>query len=164
MKEIVKNKDYKKWLLELKTAIKQTQLKAAVAVNSQLIMLYWDMGRQIVEKQENAKWGSGFIDQLSKDLKMEFPDTGGFSVSNIYEIVKFYKYFSTDIEIFQQAVGKIENGKPKKRTGAKFQQAVGKIAHTKVQQVAGEMKHDATLQLCKYTGLPTFQRLATLAQ
>jgi predicted nuclease of restriction endonuclease-like (RecB) superfamily len=119
-----------------------------VAVNSQLIMLYWDMGRQIVEKQETAKWGSGFIGQLSKDLKMEFPDTGGFSVSNIYEIVKFYKYFSRDIEIFKQAVGKIENEKPKKETNLKFQQAVGKIAHTKIQQVAGEMKYDATLQLC----------------
>ena len=78
MNKLLKNNEYKKWLVELKSTIKQQQVKAAIAVNSQLILLYWDMGRQIVEKQENAKWGSGFIGQLSKDLKAEFPDMGGF--------------------------------------------------------------------------------------
>ncbi len=72
----------------------------------------------------------------------------GFSVSNIYETVKFYKYFSQGIEIFQQAVGKIESEKPKKRLPAKFQQAVGKIKDTKIQQVVGQMEHGPMLQLC----------------
>lgn len=55
------NDDYTNWLKELKSKIQQSQIKAALAVNSQLILLYWDMGRQIEEKQENAKWGSGLI-------------------------------------------------------------------------------------------------------
>ena len=71
MSELLKNNDYKKWLVELKTTIKQQQLKAAVAVNTQLIMLYCDMGSQIIENLENAKWSSGFIDELSKDVKAE---------------------------------------------------------------------------------------------
>ena len=70
--------EYKSWLTDLKQQIKNTQIKAAVTVNSQLIMLYWDLGRQIVEKHDKAKWGSGFIEQLSQDLRNEFPEMTGF--------------------------------------------------------------------------------------
>lgn len=75
--------DYRQWLTELKSKIRFSQIKAAVAVNSELIRLYWNLGQQIVEKQENAQWGSGFIERLSKDLQMEFPDISGLSVSNL---------------------------------------------------------------------------------
>jgi predicted nuclease of restriction endonuclease-like (RecB) superfamily len=78
MNEILKLTEYRDWLRNLKQQIKTGQIKAALSVNSQMIMLYWDLGRQIAEKQENAKWGSGFIEQLSKDLKEEFPEMKGF--------------------------------------------------------------------------------------
>jgi hypothetical protein len=55
MSELLNNNNYKNWLIELKSTIQQRQIKAAVAVNSQLIQLYWDLGKQITEKQENAK-------------------------------------------------------------------------------------------------------------
>ena len=119
MSTLLKNNDYKKWLVELKAAIKQQQIKAALAVNSQLIMLYWDMGRQIVDKQEHAKWGTGFINQLSKDLKAEFPDMGGFSVSNLKYCKQFYLYYKVFL-IGQQAVGQLKISGIKKS-----QQAVG---------------------------------------
>ena len=77
MSDSILNSDYRTWLVEFKTTIKQRQIKAALSVNSELIKLYWEMGRQIAEKQ-NSVWGSGFIDQLSKDLKKEFPDMKGF--------------------------------------------------------------------------------------
>jgi predicted nuclease of restriction endonuclease-like (RecB) superfamily len=83
MSELLNDNEYKNWLVELKSTIQQRQIKAEVAVNSQLIQLYWDLGKQITEKQENAKWGSGFIDQLSKDLRTEFPGMKGFSISNL---------------------------------------------------------------------------------
>ena len=79
MNAIIENIEYKNWFIALKTNIRQRQIKAAMAVNSQLILMYWELGKEIVEKQEQAKWGSGFIDQLSQDLKVEFPDMGGFS-------------------------------------------------------------------------------------
>ncbi|GAB2826099.1 PDDEXK nuclease domain-containing protein [Ferruginibacter profundus] len=107
MTELLKNNEYKKWLIELKLTIKQSQLKAAVAVNSQLILLYWNLGRQIVEKQGKAKWGSGFIDQLSKDLKTEFPEMAGFSRSNLFAVKKFYLFYSQPSEFVQQAAGQI---------------------------------------------------------
>ena len=59
-------------------------------------MLYWDLGRQIVEKQENAKWGSGFIEQLSRDLKAEFPDMKGFYVRNLNYCKQFYLFYSIE--------------------------------------------------------------------
>ncbi len=94
MNHLFRNGEYKNWLIELKSKIQQSQIKAALAVNSQLIMLYWELGRQIVEKQENAKWGSGFIEQLSKDLKTGFPEMGGFSAKNLRYCRAFYQYYS----------------------------------------------------------------------
>lgn len=89
--------EYHDWLRNLKQQIKTGQIKAALSVNSQMIMLYWDLGRQIVEKQEHAKWGSGFIEQLSKDLKAEFPEMKGFSSTNLHYCRRFYKFYSQQI-------------------------------------------------------------------
>ena len=108
MNELLKNHDYKNWLIELKSNIQQSQIKAALAVNSQLIQLYWDLGKQITEKQENAKWGSSFIDQLSKDLRAEFPDMGGFSAANLRRCRTFYLFYA-DNSIWAQLVPKLEN-------------------------------------------------------
>jgi predicted nuclease of restriction endonuclease-like (RecB) superfamily len=107
MSEIIQNQDYKKWLIKLKSTIKQRQIKAAVAVNSQLIQLYWELGKQIVEKQAQAQWGSGFIDQLSRDLKAEFPDMGGFSAKNLRYCRAFYNFY-LDFSIWQQLVAKLK--------------------------------------------------------
>jgi len=94
MANIIKLSEYRDWLRDLKQQIKTGQVKAAFSVNSQLIMLYWDLGRQISEKQETAKWGSGFMDQLSKDLREEFPEMKGFSEDNLTYMKKFYLFYS----------------------------------------------------------------------
>ena len=109
MDELLKNNDYKNWFVDLKQKIQQSQIKAALAVNSQLILLYWDLGKQIVDKQQNAKWGTGFIDQLSKDLKKEFPDISGFSRSNLFAMKKFYLFYNEKDTIVQPLVGQLEN-------------------------------------------------------
>jgi predicted nuclease of restriction endonuclease-like (RecB) superfamily len=103
--EIMIDKEYRNWLVTLKSTIRQSQIKAAVAVNSELIMLYWELGKQIVDKQENAKWGTGFIGQLSKDLKEEFPDMGGFSKHNLYHIKNLHLlYNQCDTKVEQVAL------------------------------------------------------------
>ena len=102
MTDILKHSEYRDWLHNLKRQIKTGQIKAALSVNSQMIMLYWDLGRQIVEKQENAKWGSGFIEQLSKDLREEFPEMTGFSAKNLRTMRVFYQFYSqTNQPIYQ---------------------------------------------------------------
>lgn len=84
--------EYKNWLVELKNKIRSTQIKAAIAVNSALILFYWELGKTISEKQ--TAWGSKFLETLSKDLQDEFPDIKGFSVSNLKFCKLFYNYFS----------------------------------------------------------------------
>jgi len=98
MSDIIKHSEYRNWLYDLKQQIKTEQIKASRSVNSQMIMLYWDLGKQITEKQENAKWGSGFIKQLSKDLREEFPEMKGFSADNLTYMKRFYLFYSQTSE------------------------------------------------------------------
>ncbi|MFV0555073.1 MAG: YhcG family protein [Mangrovibacterium sp.] len=92
---------YRKWISELKSKIRSTQIKAAVAVNSVLIEFYWELGKMIADK-ENV-WGNKLIEQLAKDLKAEFPDMKGLSRSNLFYCKQFYIFYHT--EIVQQPVG-----------------------------------------------------------
>ena len=109
--QISNNKAYNNWLIDLKTKIKQCQFKASLAVNSELILLYWDLGKQIVEKQTQAKWGTGFINQLSIDLNLEFPQMSGFSRTNLFAIKKFYLFHNQHCTIVPQAGGQLKNKK-----------------------------------------------------
>ena len=70
----IKTSEYRDWLKDIKQRIRQAQVKAAVQVNTTLLTFYWDLGADIVERQKTAKWGSGFLKQLSGDLMAEFPD------------------------------------------------------------------------------------------
>lgn len=97
--------EYRQWIIELKGKIRSAQIKAALAVNQELILLYWDLGKMISER-ENV-WGSKLLEQISADLKSEFPDAGGFSVTNLRYCKLFYKYFSNG----SQAVNQIDLGK-----------------------------------------------------
>ena len=116
MNDIMKHSEYRQWLSDLKQQIKVIQIKAAISVNSQLIMFYWDLGKQITEKQEKAKWGSKFIEQLSKDLREEFPEMTGFSATNLNYCKRFFKFYSifenenkTLIKNFPQVGGNLQN-------------------------------------------------------
>lgn len=81
--------EYKNWLYDLKKRYISSQIKAAVKVNSELLKFYWLLGKDIVAKQCENKWGSSFFNNLSKDLKIEIPESKGFSVTNL----KYMKYF-----------------------------------------------------------------------
>lgn len=101
--------EYKQWLIDLKYRIRNSQIKAALKVNTELIILYWDLGKEIVSKQEQSQWGDGLIKQLSSDLQQEFPDMKGFSISNIKYIKQWYLFYYKHITIGQQVVGQLEN-------------------------------------------------------
>lgn len=109
-KEIITAKDnYKKWLLELKIKFGQAQIKAAVKVNNTLMEFYWEFGADIVAKQKNAAWGSGFLQQLSKDLIKEFPDIKGFSYENIRQIKRWYLFYQSENSNLVTSCYQIEN-------------------------------------------------------
>ena len=81
---------YASLLEQLKKKIQYSQLKAALAVNSELIQLYWDIGKSIVEKQEQEGWKAQVIEKLGKDLQNAFPSMQGFSRANIFKMRAFY--------------------------------------------------------------------------
>jgi predicted nuclease of restriction endonuclease-like (RecB) superfamily len=107
------NTEYSSWINELKNLIQKTQIKASIAVNRELILLYWNIGKSISEKIKRNKWGSSVVEELSKDLKKEFPNQKGFSRSNLFSMRKFYEFYSKseiEIEKIQQLVGQIPWG------------------------------------------------------
>lgn len=103
----MQSQEYKDWLTALKVRVRQVQLKAAVAVNQELLKFYWELGADIVEKQKNATWGDGFLKQLSKDLRIEFPAMKGFSLRNIKYIRQWYLFYSDTGSIGQQPVAQL---------------------------------------------------------
>ena len=105
--EIITTKEYRDWLVDIKRRVRSAQLKAATAVNTALLEFYWSLGADIVEKQKNTTWGSGFLKQLSKDLMVEFPNMKGFSYRNLRAIKQWYLFYSQDNTIWQQAVAKM---------------------------------------------------------
>lgn len=93
---ITTNAQYHEWLKDLKQKVRKAQLKAAVSVNTALLEFYWSLGADIVQKQKNATWGSGFLKQLSKDLISEFPNMKGFSEPNLRFVRRWFLFYSPD--------------------------------------------------------------------
>ena len=107
MSKLSLNPEYKSWLSTLEQQFLQTQLKAAVKVNTTLLEFYWSLGADIVEQQKSHSWGDGFLAQLSKDLSAEFPDVKGFSRRNLEQIRKWYCFWSAASAIAQQPVSQL---------------------------------------------------------
>lgn len=99
---------FKEWIHVIKQRIKQSQLKAAVRVNTELLLLYWDIGKEIVQRDVESKWGSKIYATLSAELKDSFPGMEGFSVTNLKYMKRYYQFYSADQEIGQQLVDQLE--------------------------------------------------------
>ena len=102
--------EYAQFLTDLKTRIRTAQVKATLAANRELVALYFDVGRLLVERQENAGWGDGVIAQLARDLKAEWPELTGFSRSKLFAMRQFYLAYRAESEFVPQAVGQIPWG------------------------------------------------------
>ena len=119
-KKVIVDKEYISFVRNLKKRIQSAQIKAAVSVNTELILLYWDMGNRIVEMQKNSAWGDGFLQQLSEDMQKEFPDMKGLSFRNLKYIRQWYLFWADSL-IGQQLVAQLE-------TPVICQQLVGKLS------------------------------------
>lgn len=84
-------RDYANTLGAIKRRIQETRLRVVLSGNSEMVMLYWDVGRIIIDRQEQSGWGARVIDRLSADLREAFPDTKGFSPRNL----KYMRTFSS---------------------------------------------------------------------
>ena len=98
--------NYIAFLNDLKDRIRQAQVKAALAVNKELVLLYWQIGQEILQRQREAGWGSKVIQRLAKDLKRAFPSIKGFSRTNLLYMRAFAEAYP-DEQIVQQLAGQI---------------------------------------------------------
>jgi len=97
---------YTGFLVEIKEQIKQERLKAVISANSALVLMYWNIGRSILNRQNREGWGAKVIDRLSVDLKYEFPEMNGFSSRNLKYMRKFAECWP-DISIVQELLAQI---------------------------------------------------------
>ena len=100
---------YADWLSDLKTRIHSAQQRAALAVNQELVLLYWQIGRDILARQASQGWGAKVIERLAHDLRAAFPDMKGFSRANLMYMRAFAEAWP-DSAIVQQAVGQLPWG------------------------------------------------------
>ena len=99
---------YSALLSDIKTRVRQGQLKANLSANSEMLATYWDIGKMIHERQQQEGWGKGVIPRLSIDLKNELPEEKGFSERNLRSMVRFYLEYVT---IWQLPVAELEENK-----------------------------------------------------
>lgn len=97
---------YDDFLRELKERIRGAQIKAALSVNRELVLLYWHIGREILARQQQQGWGTKVIERLAKDLKAAFPDMKGFSARNLKYMRAFVEAYPDELFV-QQAAAQI---------------------------------------------------------
>lgn len=99
---------YQKWLKSLKSRYRSAQTKASVKVNKEMLRFYWSLGRDIVDMKIEEHWGHGILDKLSLDLKREFNEQSGFSVTNLRFMKRWFLFYTNDLEIRYQAGNELE--------------------------------------------------------
>ena len=90
------DRDYADWIADIKHRYRSAQVKAAVKVNEEKLLFNWQLGRDLVQMKAEERWGAGVVEQVSMDLKREFPDTDGFSTSNLWFMKKWFLFYSAD--------------------------------------------------------------------
>ena len=125
------DKDYAQWVEQLSVRYHQSQIKAAIKVNREMLKYYWELGRDIEELHVEERWGEGVIKNLSIDLQSRNPDSKGLSRTNIYYAKKFYLLYSSYLRIVPQVVGQLGE-----------EQQPQAVAHTSdvVPQAVGQLK------------------------
>ena len=103
--------EYAHWIAEVKYRYRSAQVKAAVRVNAEKLLFNWQLGRDLVQKKAEERWGAGVVDQISLDLKKEFPNDDGFSTSNLWYMKKWYLFYTDeiDLQILQRLVGELQS-------------------------------------------------------
>ena len=121
--------DYADWIADIKSRYRSAQVKAAVKVNAEKLLFNWQLGRDLVQKKAEERWGAGVVEQVSLDLKREFPDAEGFSTSNLGYMKKWYLFYADGDaeEKLQRAVGELQSSV--NQAVIKLQQSVGEIQH-----------------------------------
>ncbi|WP_458449087.1 PDDEXK nuclease domain-containing protein [Fibrobacter sp.] len=180
--------DYINWITELKQRYRSAQVKAVIKVNAEKLQFNWLLGRDLVRKKAEERWGSGVVERLSLDLRREFPDADGFSVSNLWFMKKWYCFYTQkeavqklqrpvaelESEKLQQPVREFDEAKSSRLDREKLQRPVREFEKTKLHQVGAEMPaffagvpwghHIAIITKCKSVDEALFYIIKTVEQ
>lgn len=96
--------EYAEWIAEVKHRYRSAQVKAAVKVNAEKLLWNWQMGRDLVQKKAEERWGAGIVEQVSLDLRREFPENSNFSARNLWYMKQWYLFYTENMEKLKQAV------------------------------------------------------------
>jgi len=105
----INNSDFNTFIKEIKQKIQVSKSKASLSVNRKLIELYFEIGREIVAKQEAFGWGRSIVEEMAKDLQIEFGKRSGFSSQNLWYMRQFFMTYKESSNL-QQLVGEIPWG------------------------------------------------------
>ncbi len=129
--------DYVDWITEVKHRYRSSQVKAAVKVNAEKLLFNWQLGRDLVQKKAEERWGAGVVEQVSLDLKREFPNAEGFSVRNLWYMKQWYSFYTQgDTQILQRLGAELQNLKNQHET--KLHQLGAEITDEKLYHVGKE--------------------------
>ncbi len=133
--DVTLDAEYAEWIAEVKHRYRSAQVKAAVRVNSEKLLFNWQLGRDLVMKKAEERWGNGVVEQVSLDLKREFPNEDGFSTSNLWYMKKWYLFYSNDAdtEKLQRLVGELQASINQERI--KLQRPIGEIVKQPVSEI-----------------------------
>ena len=99
--------EYAEWIAEVKHRYRSAQVKAAVKVNAEKLLWNWQMGRDLVQKKAEEHWGAGIVEQVSLDLRREFPDSSNFSARNLWYMKQWYLFYTENMEKLKQLVSEM---------------------------------------------------------
>lgn len=119
--------NYIQWLNDIKSRYRSAQIKATVKVNTEQLLFNWQLGRDLVTSKAEKQWGDGVVEQLSMDLQAAFPESKGFSTTNLWYMKQWYEFYST------------ENAQQKLQQLVKEIQSTDNQFITKIHQLGGEI-------------------------
>lgn len=102
---MIADKDYIEWLSDVKSRFRQSQIKAAIRVNTTMLEFYWSVGRDLVAMRAEQKWGAGVVKQFALDMRQAFPNETGFSHTNVKYMKRWYLFYYERVTKSQQAIG-----------------------------------------------------------
>ena len=132
--------EYADWIAELKHRYRSAQVKASVRVNSEKLLFNWQLGRDLVQKKAEEKWGAGVVEQVSLDLQREFPNAEGFSALNLWYMKRWYLFYNQSDTKLPQLGAEFKNVKLPQAGTEILLQSVRELEDEKLQRPVREFQ------------------------
>ena len=137
--DVMLDAEYAEWIAEVKHRYRSAQVKAAIKVNGEKLLFNWQLGRDLVQKKAEERWGAGVVEQVSLDLRREFPNEDGFSARNLRYMKQWYLFYTTEAAKLQRPVAEIMHQAGAEMKNIKLHQAGADLSEEKNHQLNGEI-------------------------